>query len=178
MSFSQNPLALRIALIFFGLLFVCDVARGCAGDQFWQEPRGVKTWILRKTVTFKQPNAVVSEQFFRQVLSKAGLTSCALFERDLVGEGVHIEKALRTVAFDSPLAGPWETVPVVNQVMVRLLARSANEGVIEILSRTKIRRGRSWLRTRGLTESAAAAEATQRVADQVEEEFNNIGRNP
>lgn len=178
MNFSQSRPALRISLIFCGLLLVCDAARGCSGDQFWQEPRGVKTWILRKTVTFKAPNAVVSEQFFRQVLSKAGLTSCEAFEKDLVGQGVQIEKALRTVAFDSRVDGPWETVPVTNQVMMRLLTRSANEVVIEILSRTKFRRGNAWLRTGGLTECSAAEAATQRVADQVEKEINNISGKP
>src|SRR6266436_5820714 len=102
MALSRNRSLLQASLIFVALLGGRDSAYGCDGDQYWAEPRRIKTWMLRATVKFMAPNAVVSDEFLRQALSEAQLAPCTFFERDLVGQDVHIEKALRSNALRSP----------------------------------------------------------------------------
>jgi hypothetical protein len=178
MAFSRNLPLLPAALTVLGFLFVGDWAHGCDGDQYWPEPRRVKTWILRATVKFTAPNAVVSEEFLRQVLSEGQLAPCAILEKDLVGQEVQVEKALRSNAFKSPPTGGWVTVPVFNQLMVRLLTRSPGQGVIEILSRTKLKRGNSLVEAVDPPDNAAAVAAAQRVSDQIEQKFDKLRRIP
>jgi hypothetical protein len=111
-------------------------------------------------------------------LAEARLAPCALFQRDLTGQDVRIERALRSNAFRSPPTGGWATVPVFNQVMVRLLTRGPKQGVIEILSRTKLRSGNSLVEVVDPPNNAAAVAAVQRVSDRIEQQFYKLRRVP
>ena len=178
MAFSRSLSALRSSIIFLGLVWVCDLANACDGDQYWSEPRRVKTWILRNTVSFKAPNSVVSDQFLRQALINAHVTPCSDFEKDLTGQDVQVEKALRSDVFFSPWQSEeWINVRDFGQVMARLLTRSSDQGVIEILTRSKRQQGTSVSHAHNHPDAPLIAALAQRVVDQIEKQFNGIGRN-
>jgi hypothetical protein len=134
---SRFPLVISLTLTLRGA-----AAFACSGNEYWQDdPKGVPVWTSRYEVEIENGDSQITDNFLRTALARAGLKPCSSVEKDLVDADV--KRAIRTDSSPISKAKRWGNITEITQVMIRHRARKQANGILEVLTRTKIRKARA-----------------------------------
>jgi hypothetical protein len=130
--------------LFISLTFALggSAAFACSGNEYWQDdPEGVPVWTSRYEVEIEKGDAQINDNFLRMALARARLKPCSSVEKDLIDADV--KRAIRTDSSPSSKQKRWGNITEITQVMIRHRARHQAPAILEVLTRTKIRKTRA-----------------------------------